>query len=37
MKPVNIYCASFDLIRISAAENNLSQGWVGVGGLGLQK
>ena len=40
---MNIYCASFDLIRISGAENKLSREGVGVGvgggggGWGLRK
>ena len=35
---MNIYCASFDLIRISGAENKLSREGVGVGGwLGIAK
>ena len=32
---MNIYCASFDLIRISGAENKLSRG--GGGWLGIAK
>ena len=31
---MNIYCASFDLIRISGAENKLSREGVGAGGGG---
>ena len=37
---MNIYCASFHLIRISGAENKLSREGVGVGGggwLGIAK
>ena len=34
LKTVNIYCASFYLIRISEAENKLSREEVGVGVVG---